>query len=137
MVALAHNHMQVSLARRLSISYPLLQDLLRLLHELSMQIDSVAGHLSNSIVLAEDVLRSLLVVVVGFGFVLLALLAKLVRAGPIALLICFARFGSIVLVLALLLAGEVAEAIVLALGIGRGTVVEGWKDSVSELNGVA
>ena len=136
-VAFAHNHMQMSLARGLGVSYPLLQDLLRLFHELSMQIDGVAGHLANSIVLPEDVLRSLLVVIVGFRFMLLALLAELMRAGSIALLVCFARFGRIVLVLALLFAGEVAEAIVLALGIRRGTVVESWKDSVSELSDVA
>ena len=46
----AHSHMQMRLSRRLRVSYPLLQNVLRLLYELPMQINCVVGDAGRVIV---------------------------------------------------------------------------------------
>lgn len=89
-----------------------------------MQVDCVSCNLADGIVLAENEFGSLLIVFIRFGLMPLALLAELVRAGTVSLLVCLARFGGVVLMLALLLPSEIAEPIIFALGIGRGAVVE-------------
>jgi hypothetical protein len=124
-IALADNDMQMRLAGGLCVPYPLLEYLLGLLNKLTMKIDCVTSDFADGVVLAKDELGGLLVVLVGFGLVTLALLTELVCAGAIPFFIRFARLGGKVLVLALLLAGQVAQAVVLALGVGRGPVVEG------------
>ena len=129
-VAFTHNHMQVSLARLLRVSDPLLDYFFGLLHILAVQIDSVAVDFANRVVLTEDVLGGLLVVRVGLGGMLLGLLAHAMRLGTVARVVCLACFGSKVLMLALLFTREVTQAIVLLLG-GGVSVVGGWKRSLA------
>lgn len=59
-----------------------------------MEIDSVAGDLSNGIVLAENILRSLLVVLVGLCGMFLALFADAMRLRAIATLVRLLRVRS-------------------------------------------
>lgn len=56
----------------------------------------------------------------------LALLTEFVRAGAIALLVRFARFGGEVLVFTLLDTCCLTEAVIMGFGIAGGAVVEGW-----------
>lgn len=58
----------------LRISYPLLKNLLCLLYELSMQINTVVRDSARRIVLPEDKVRGLLVVLIHFCSMLLAFL---------------------------------------------------------------
>jgi hypothetical protein len=96
-----------------------------LFDKLAVQVDSVARDFSYGVVLAEDELGGLLVVLVGFGCVRLALLRQLFRLVAVAALVCMLRLRGEVLVLALLFASKIAEAIVFALRILRRAVVEG------------
>lgn len=59
--------MEMCLALLLGISDPVLQDILCLLHKLSMQINRVICDSALRIVLAENVIRGLFVVLVHFG----------------------------------------------------------------------
>jgi hypothetical protein len=68
----------------------------------------------------------LLVVLVGFGGVLLALLAQAVRFTAVAALVGLLRLRREMLLLSLLFTCEISEAIVLLLSIGRRAMVEGW-----------
>lgn len=124
-VALAHDDVQVGLAGLLGVADALLDDLLRLLYVLPVQVDGVAGDFADGIVLAEDELRGLLVVGVGLGGVLLALLGEAMRPGAISFFISLVCLGGEVLVLAVFLAREVAETIILLLRARGRTVVEG------------
>lgn len=125
-VALADDDVQVRLPALLRVADALLQDLLGLLHELPVQVDRVAVHLAHGVVLAEDELGRLPVVLVGFGGVLLALLRQLVRLAAVAALVRLLGACGEVLVLALLFAGEVAQAVVFLLGVAGRAVIEGW-----------
>ena len=127
MVSLADDHVEVRLAILLGIANALLEDLLGFFDKLAVQVDGVAVDFADGVVLAEDELGGLLVVFVGFGCVRLALLRQLFRLGAVAALVGLLRARGEVLVLALLFASEVAEAVVFALGITVGSVVEGWR----------
>lgn len=132
-VAFADNNVQVGLALLTSISDALLQNLFRLFHILTMEIDRVCCDLANGIVLAEDELGCLFVVSVSLRSMLLALLAQAVRLSTIASRVGLLRLCSKVLALTLLLTSEISKAIVLALCVGGRTVVESCK-SVSWRN---
>jgi hypothetical protein len=67
----------------------------------------------------------LFVVLVGFGCMRLALLRQLFRLAAVAALVGMLRLRGEMLVLALLFASKIAEAIVFALRILRRAVVEG------------
>lgn len=71
-VSPADDDVQMRLAPRLSIPEPRLEDVLCLLDELPMQIDSIVSNTADGVVLPEDVLRGLLVVGVLRGGVFLA-----------------------------------------------------------------
>jgi hypothetical protein len=116
-VSLADDHVQVRLAVLLGVANALLENLLGFFDELAVQVDGVAVDFADGVVLAEDELRGLLVVLVGFGGVRLALLRQLFRTGAIAALVGLLGLRSEVLVLALLFTSEVAEAVVFLLGI--------------------
>ena len=75
MVPFAHNHMQMGLACALCVADSLLKNVFCFLDELTMQIDSVACDFSDGIVFTEDLLRGLLVVLVGLCSMFLALFA--------------------------------------------------------------
>lgn len=87
MVPLAHNHMQVCLARGLRVSDALLDDIFGLLDELTVQVDGVGGDAVERVVLAEDVLGGLVVVGVHHGAVALAFFGEGVRGGAVAALV--------------------------------------------------
>ena len=84
-------HMQVSLPCRLGISDPLLQHLLRFFDELSVQIDSIAVHSADGIVLSEDVVGSLFIVLVHHCAMPFALFRQLMRCSAITPLIGLMR----------------------------------------------
>lgn len=69
---------------RLGISYPLLENLLRLLDELPMQIDRVGRHAPLGVILAEDKLGCALVVLVHFAAVRFALFGEFFGEGTVA-----------------------------------------------------
>lgn len=81
-------HMKMILSMRLGVSNALLQNLLRLLDELSMQIDRIGVNASIGVVLAEDELGRLLVVFLHLATVLLALFRQLFGARTIAAGVC-------------------------------------------------
>jgi hypothetical protein len=126
-VSLADDHVEVRLAVLLGVANALLEDFLGFFDELAVQVDGVTVYFADGIVLAEDELGGLLVVLVGFGCVLLALLRQLFRLGAVAALVGLLRARGEVLVLALLFTSEVSEAVVFALRITVGSVVEGWR----------
>jgi hypothetical protein len=107
-VPLSHDNVQVCLTRLPRVLDPLLENLLRFLHELSVQVDGIAGHFAHGVVLAEDKFRSLFIVLIGFGGVFLALGAHFVGSTAVAALVGSSRLRGVVLVLALFFAGEVA-----------------------------
>lgn len=132
---------------RLGVLDALLQNLLGLLDELPVQIDGVGRDASVGIVLAEDKLRRLSVVFLHFAAVGFALLGELFGARAIAARVCFLGLGSSAHILfdneiatpepgpypveAIpplrgFLAREVAQPIVLSLGVTALVVVEGW-----------
>lgn len=75
--------MQMSLTMRLCIFDALLQNLLGLLNELSMQINRVGRYASAGIVLLEDELRRLSIIILHLAPVRLSLLGVLLGAGAI------------------------------------------------------
>ena len=75
----------------LRIPNPLLQNLLRLLNKLPMQIQRIPIHAPHSIVLPQDVIRRLLIVLVHHCAVALALVRKRVRCRAIAAFVGFVR----------------------------------------------
>ena len=90
-VALADDHMQMRLAPGLGVADARLQDVLGLLDELAVEIDRVVGDPALHIVLAEDVFRRLLVVLVLLGLVLLSLVGQSLGLGAIAALVRLVR----------------------------------------------
>lgn len=130
-VALAHDDVEVRLARGLRVPDALLEDFFCLLYELAMQINGVAGNLADSIVLAEDEFGGLFVVVVCRCLMLLGLLAEVVCAGTVALFVGMSCFCGEVLVLALFFARQIAESVIFALRIRSRSVVEGLWDALA------
>lgn len=136
---------------RFGILDALFEDLLRLLDKLTVQIDRVGRNSSIGVVLPEDKLGSLLIILLHLATVGLALLGQLLGAGAIAARVgilglngvsevqfpcrckcdCNERhFGvaypsKTLSALGGFLAGEVAEPIVLRLGVAAILVVEG------------
>jgi hypothetical protein len=126
-VSLADDHVEVRLAVLLGVADALLEDLLGLFDKLAVQVDGVARDFAYGVVFAEDEFGGLFVVLIGFGCVRLALLRQLFRLAAVAALVGMLRLRGEMLVLALLFASKIAEAIVFALRILRRAVVEGWK----------
>lgn len=91
--------MKVILPMRLGILDPLFQDLLSLLNELPVQIDSVCLDAPASIVLAEDKLRRLSVIFLHLAAVCLSLLGELLGAGAIAARVGILRLVRVLAVL--------------------------------------
>lgn len=83
-VSLADDGVQVRLPARLVRADTLLEDALRLLDELPVQVDAVRLDAAWRVVLAEDVVRRLTVVIVHLGVVRLALVGELLGPGSIA-----------------------------------------------------
>jgi hypothetical protein len=82
-----------------------------------VEIDRIVGDAPGRIVFAKDVLGGLLVVVVNFAAVGFCLFAQLFGAGSVAVLVCFLRLRRERLLLAELMAGEIAKAVVCGLGV--------------------
>jgi hypothetical protein len=80
--------MQPRLPICLRVPNPLLQNPLRLLYILPVQIDRVGIHRARRVVLAEYVIRRLLVIRLHLRGVFLPLLGQLVRCSAIASLVC-------------------------------------------------
>lgn len=110
----------------LRVANALLENLLCFLDELTVQVDCVGVDFAHGVVFAEDEFGGLLVVLVCFGGVLFALVREVFGACAVAALVGLLGAGGEGLVLALLFAGEVAEAVVFVLGVYGGAVVEGW-----------
>ena len=136
---------------RLGILDALFEDLLRLLNELSAQIDRIGRNTSIGVVLPENKLGSLLIVLLHLATVGLSLLGELLGAGAIAVRVGILRLKGVSPVQSHpdcncdcnqrhcgvaypsktlsafggFLAGEVAEPIVLRLGVAAVIVVEG------------
>lgn len=75
--------MQMILPRAPRIPNPLLEYLLRLLDELPVQVNRIPIHSAHGVVLAENIIRRLLVVLVHHGAVSLALFRERVRGAAI------------------------------------------------------
>jgi hypothetical protein len=87
--------MQMRLPILLRISNPLLQYLLRLLHKLSMQINRIIRNPSLGIIFPENIIGSLLVVLIHLRGMLFPLFRKLMRRSAISALVCLVRLSSI------------------------------------------
>jgi hypothetical protein len=72
-VAFAHDYVQVRLASALCVANSLLENFFCFFDKLPVQVDSITCNLPDGIVLAEDIFRGLLVVLVGLRSVFLAL----------------------------------------------------------------
>ena len=118
--------MQMRLPRTLRISNPLLQNPLRLLDKLPMQINRVPIYPAHRIVLPEDVVARLLVVLVHHRAVPFPLFGELVRRAAVATLVGLLRFRHAGGALAGFLPGEAAQAVIFGFGAGGGGVIEGW-----------
>lgn len=126
MIPLADNNMQVILSSAPCIFDSLLQDILGLLHKLSVQIDGICWHAIGRIILAKNEVGGLLVVLRHPLTVRLSFIGELfcccAVAGIVGLFGTFeagAAFGGF-------LTGEVAEAVVFLFGFVGGVVVECW-----------
>lgn len=86
-IALADNDVEMGLASCLRVSDASLENILGLLHKLSVQVNRVIGNAVRSVVSAEDVLGRLFVVLLHFGGVLLALVAQLLGFGAVAVMV--------------------------------------------------
>ena len=82
------NDMKVGLTMLLSVSYPILKDLLSLLDKLSELVDGVVGYAARCIVGSEDVVGRLFVVLLYHGPMPLAFFGELVRRPPVTALVC-------------------------------------------------
>jgi hypothetical protein len=83
--------MQMSLTMRLRIFNALLQNILRLLNKLSMQINRIGRYTSASIVLPENKLRRLSIIFLHLAPVRLSLLGVLLSASAITVRVRFLR----------------------------------------------
>lgn len=72
----------------LRVFYSRLKDVLRLFHELPVQIDCIRVYSALGIVLAKDVVGCLLVVLIDHSSMALPLLAECMRSRPVAAFIC-------------------------------------------------
>ena len=108
------------------IPYPLLQNPLRLLHKLPMQINRIPIHPPHRIILPKDIIARLPIVLIDHRAVAFAFFGKLVRGGAVAAFVGLLRFGHAGGAFSGFLAGEGAEAVVFVGGGGVGGVVEGW-----------
>lgn len=79
--------MQSLLPALLCVLNPLLQDPLRLLHKLPVKINCIRIYTPRGVILAEDEIRSLLVIRIHLSGMLLAFLGELVCSGAIAALV--------------------------------------------------
>lgn len=86
--------MQMRLPILLRISDPLLQNLLRLLYKLPMQINRIVRDSSLRIVLPEDIIRRLLIILIHLRRVLLPFFRQLMRRSTISTLVCLMCLGS-------------------------------------------
>ena len=91
-----------------------------------MEVDGITVDSSYSVVLAEDVFRSLSIVVVGLLTVVLCFLRQVVSSTSISTRIRLLRFGRTVLTFAVFLSRKVSQPIVLGLRVARLLVIEGW-----------
>ena len=127
-IAFAYDDMEMRLAGLFRVSYPLLQDLLRLLYKLPVEVDSVTFNPTKSVVLPENELGSLLVVVVCRCRMLLAQLAHLMCFRAVTALVGVPSFGGEVMMLALLFASQVPKAIILSFSVVAVAMIEGFAD---------
>lgn len=119
-------HMQMVLAGALCVLDSLFQNLLGLFNKLTVEVNGITVDSSYSVVLAEDVFRSLSIVVVGLLTVVLCFLRQVVSGTSISTRIRLLRFGRTMLTFAVFLSRKVSQSIVLGLGVARLLVVEGW-----------
>lgn len=87
----AHVHVKMRLPLLLGITDAALEDILRLLDELAVQVDGVIGDAGRRVVLPEDVLAGLAVVLVHLSGVPLALVTQLLGLGAVAALVRLVR----------------------------------------------
>lgn len=87
--------MQMVLSMRFGILDALFEDLLRLLNELTVQIDRIGRNTSIGVVLSENKLRSLLIVLLHLATVSLSLLGELLGAGAIAVRVGILRLKGV------------------------------------------
>lgn len=126
-VSFADNHVQVRLAVLSGVADALLENLLCFFDELAVEIDGVGVDLAHGVVFTENELGGLSVVVVGFGGVRLALVRQVFGSCAVAALVGLLRARGERLVLTLLFTSEVAQAVILVLGVYGCAVVEGWR----------
>lgn len=121
-VALTDNHVQVRLARAARRSDPRLDNIFRLAAKLTVQIYRIRRHAILCIVLFEDKVRRLLVVFGHFGAVRLPFVGERLCGRAVAALVGGAAALEALAAFASFLAGEVAQVVVVALGVGMGTL---------------
>lgn len=80
--------MEMRLSVLSRISDPLFKNILCLVYELSVKINSVVCHPSRRVILAKYVVGRLLVILIHFGSVRLAFLRQLMRLSSIAAPVC-------------------------------------------------
>lgn len=130
-----HIHVQMRLPRIARILNPLLQNALRLLHKLPMQINCVAIHPPHRVILPEYIIARLSIILVRHRAVSLTFLGQLVRGAAVTALVGLLRFRHAGGAFAGFGTGEIPQAVILAFGIGVGGVIEGW-GGVSEQDGI-
>jgi hypothetical protein len=108
-----YSHMQMRLSILLRVFNPLLQDLLRLLHKLSMKINSITIHSPNSIVLPKYIVGGLLVVLIHLRRMLFPFLGQLMCEPAIPILVGLVRAIEAGAAFRGFTTREVAEAVVL------------------------
>lgn len=123
-VSHADDHVQVGLARGLGVPDPPLEDVLGLFDVLAVQVDGVAGHALEPVVLAEDELARAPVVPLHQRAVLPALFRQRLGRGPVAALVGRARPLQARLPLRPFSTCQPPEPVVLGLGRGGLAVVE-------------
>lgn len=114
-VSLAYDDVQVVLAMLLRVPDALLEDVLGLFDKLSVKINGVPIYAIRRIVLAEDVLRGLLVVLSHLCAMALAGLGQFVSGLAVAGLVGFVRLVEAVLPLGMFLTRQIAETVVFGL----------------------
>lgn len=124
----ANLHIEMGLPIALRILDALSDNFLGFLDKLAVEVDGVRVDPADGVVLTEDVVRGLVVVIVGFLSMLPAFVRELLRAGAVTALVGLTRFGGAVLVFTTFLTGEVSKSFVFGLGVGRLLVVEGCRE---------
>ena len=121
-----HLHMEMGLPSLLRVFDALLENILSFLHKLAVKINGILSYAPRRIVFSKDELGGLLVVLVAQLGMLLGLLGEVVGGTAVTALVGFLGAMGERLLLRMLLTGKVAQAIILALGIGGCVVVESW-----------